>query len=256
MEVSLSADFKLIAHESLGDRVYNSISLALMTGALRAGDRLRIRELAAKMGVSVTPVRDAILRLVQDDALILRSPRDIRVPDLSTEQYVAIRNVRIELEGMAAEEAALKATSKDIQHLKELIQRNERAIRDGDWARGTECNQQFHFAVVNIAQTDILLSILQRLWIRTGPLVAQVYGQGGLKMVKHHHPILAAIEARDPAAARAAVRDDILEGGEVVLGAKKGTRARKSTRAGRKATPVKRQRRAAARTNVKAYSPV
>ena len=80
------ARFSTVQYESMGDRVYMQIASALIEGKLKPGDRLRIRELAAELGTSVTPVRDAILRLVQDGALVMRSARDIGVAQVSLAQ--------------------------------------------------------------------------------------------------------------------------------------------------------------------------
>jgi DNA-binding GntR family transcriptional regulator len=201
----------------LGEQAYNSLAEALMKGALHAGDRLRIRAIARDLGTSVTPVRDAVLRLVQDDALIMRNSRDIRVPAISSDEYTQIRNIRIELEGLAAAQAAEVAISKDIARLEELIRVNELAIRQRDYARGTELNQIFHAELAKIGRAPVLLGVLHRLWMRIGPLISDAYEAGGRKMVEHHYTVLEAIKARDPSAARAAVRTDILEGSVIVL---------------------------------------
>src|SRR5690625_1562774 len=116
--------FKAIQHENMGDKVYSEIAAALMEGKIKPNDKLRIRELAASLGTSVTPVRDAILRLVQDGALTMRSPRDIRVAEIDLEQYLEIRDIRLKLEGMAAARAAENSTKTDIQKMKKLIERN------------------------------------------------------------------------------------------------------------------------------------
>ncbi|OPH17657.1 GntR family transcriptional regulator, partial [Azospirillum brasilense] len=68
-------DLTLLEHDNLGGTIYQKLCEALMKGAFKPNDRLKIRDLADRLGTSVTPVRDAILRLVQDQALVLRSPR-------------------------------------------------------------------------------------------------------------------------------------------------------------------------------------
>lgn len=226
-------EFKLVEHENLGELAYNSISEALMQGRLRAGERLRIRDIASKMGTSVTPVRDAILRLVQDEALILQNPRDIRVPSLSIAQYEEIRGIRVELEGMAAEKAAVLAKPKDIKRLEALMRENEAAIKARDFARGIEINQLFHFELANIAKAHILQGILNRLWVRMGPLIADAYESGGRRMVDHHPPIVDAIRKGDSAGARAAVREDIVGAGEIIVAS-----IRKQSQAESNAPPI------------------
>ncbi|MDJ1159187.1 GntR family transcriptional regulator [Chelatococcus sp. SYSU_G07232] len=210
-------EFKAIDHSNLGELVYQNIANALMKGALRPDDRLKIRDLAQKMGTSVTPVRDAILRLVQDGALLLKSPRDIRVPILRHDQYLEIRTIRLQLEGLAAEGAARRARPADIERLAALVADNERAFAEQDYARATELNQIFHFELANIAEMPILRGILRNLWLQMGPVISAAYEVGGRTMIDHHYDVLDAIRRRDPAAARKAIREDILSGGGVIL---------------------------------------
>ena len=75
--------FENVSYESKGDQIYSQLAQALVKGQLLPGERLKIRELSVQMGTSVTPVRDAILRLVQDGVLVMLSPRDIRVRRLT-----------------------------------------------------------------------------------------------------------------------------------------------------------------------------
>lgn len=213
-------DMTLIDRENLGDIVYNKLSAALIEGALRPNDRLRIRELAQQLGTSVTPVRDAILRLVQDQVLVIRGLRDIRVPSLSLAQYKEIRDLRIELEGLAAERAALNARPADVKELEKLIRVNETAIRKGDIAAAIVINQQFHLRLPAIAGMPMLAAILKRLWMQMGPLISELYEAGGRSMIEYHYPVLDAVRSGAGAAARQAITQDILLGGEVILRSK------------------------------------
>ena len=68
----MSYPLDAITHTYLGSNVYAQLRNALITGGLKPDDRLRIRELAAQLGTSVTPVRDAILQLAKEKALVLK----------------------------------------------------------------------------------------------------------------------------------------------------------------------------------------
>ncbi|WP_174875545.1 GntR family transcriptional regulator [Vogesella oryzae] len=206
-----------LEHDNLGSTVYRLLSNALIEGRLKPGERLKIRELAARLGTSVTPVRDAILRLVQEQALTMKSARDIRVPHMTVARYLEIRTIRIRLEGLAAEMAAQRADAAQIAQLEELVRQNQQAIADGDIARGCDLNQRFHFALVDIAGMPFLQGILFRIWLQMGPLIAEVYAAGGDDMLDYHYPLLAAIRAHDGAAAARAIGDDLLYGGQVIL---------------------------------------
>ena len=136
--------FESVSYESKGDQIYSQLAQALVKGQLLPGERLKIRELSVQMGTSVTPVRDAILRLVQDGVLVMLSPRDIRVRRLSLDEYLEIRNIRVELEGMAASQAALRATPEDVARLMAQVRLNEDAVRRGATAQAIELNKDFH----------------------------------------------------------------------------------------------------------------
>ncbi|WP_269932770.1 GntR family transcriptional regulator [Aminobacter sp. HY435] len=201
--------FRAVEHDNLGEVVYGQLSDALIKGRFAPGARLTIRDLAQSLGTSVTPVRDAILRLIQDEALVQKSAREVRVPVMTLERYLEIRQIRMKLEGLAAREAALKAEATDMARLSELIDRNERAISDRDWSAALELNQTFHFALAEIANMNVLRGILGRLWLQMGPMIAASYQHGGRAMIDHHHVILQAIGARDADKAERAIVDDI-----------------------------------------------
>lgn len=209
--------FNHIEFENMGDKVYAVLSKALISGNLKPNERLKIRELASDLGTSVTPVRDAILRLVQDGALLMRSARDIRVAEIDLREYLEIRDIRLELEGMSAARAANIATPADIERIEQLISLNEQAIIDGDLQEASSLNQQFHFEYCKIADMPILYGILERLWLKMGPLIAQCYEEGGRQMIDGHYELLKAMQNKDSRAAKIAIQTDILTGGNVLL---------------------------------------
>ena len=200
---------KEISRESLGHTIYGRVAQDLIRGKLRPNQKITIRGLAESLGTSSTPVRDAVQRLLQDNALEQRTLRDVRVPVLTTAAYLEITAIRAELEGLAAAGAAMAATEKDIAMLQRLVVRNEQACADGRWPLAIEMNQKFHFALAEIAGMPILLDVLTRLWLRTGPLISGYYTTSHEDMVALHHQIIAACEARDATAARAAMQADI-----------------------------------------------
>lgn len=209
--------FETLERENLGETVYSRVAEALIKGRFAPDARLTIRDLAQSLGTSVTPVRDAILRLIQDEALVQKSAREVRVPVITLGRYREIRQIRLKLEGLAAREAALKAAAKDVEHLRGLIALNERAIADKNWTEGLALNQTFHFALADIADMVVLRGILNRLWLQMGPLIAESYHEGGRAMIENHYAVLAAVEKQDADAAERAIVADITEGGKVIL---------------------------------------
>lgn len=221
-------DLDPIDHESLSNTVYATLCDALIQGRFQPGDRLKIRDLAGQLGTSVTPIRDAILRLAHDEAIVFRSARDIRIPDVSEDRYLEIRSIRIRLEALAAETAAQLATRADIDALETLLRGNEEALKNGDRLAGTRFNQAFHLALPKIARLPVLDGILHRIWLQMGPLIADSYLQGGRAMVDYHYPVIDALRRHDSAAAAKAIVDDIVLGGKAIMDRVEQAKARDS----------------------------
>lgn len=211
------SELKTLEHHNLGEVVYRKLSQALMRGRFAPDTRLTIRELATSLGTSVTPVRDALLRLIQDEALIQKTPRDIRVPVLNQSRYEEIRTIRVRLEGLAAQQAAHKADKTDISHLWKLVEDNEKALENRQWSEALSMNQMFHSQLVEIAEMPVLNSIINRLWLQMGPLIADAYQHGGRMMIDHHYKIVEAIERSDAQAAEEAVVHDILTASTLII---------------------------------------
>ncbi|GHC77871.1 GntR family transcriptional regulator [Limoniibacter endophyticus] len=207
----------ILDRENLSNRAYTTLCEALVKGHYKPGDRLKIRDLAEQFGTSVTPVRDAILRLAQDEAIVFQSARNIRIPIVTKPRYLEIRAIRMRLEALAAETAARRASQEDITRLERILENNETAIRNKDGIRGADFNQAFHFEIASIADMPQLYSILQRLWLQMGPLISQVYLEGGRSMINHHYTILNALREHDPVGAGAAMITDISSGGQALL---------------------------------------
>lgn len=202
--------------DNKGIQIYNELANSLMMGERLPNERIKIRELAQLMNTSVTPVRDAVLRLVQDGAFVMHSPRDIRICSLTLDEYLEIRSIRLELEGMVAETAARLATPADIVLLETILTNNESALSQHDFKASIQHNQQFHFELCRIANMPILTDILKQLWIKIGPLIAQAYPMGGRDMIDHHYALLQSIAQKDSQAARIHMQTDILSGGEAL----------------------------------------
>ncbi|WP_047532311.1 GntR family transcriptional regulator [Pseudomonas sp. 11/12A] len=210
--------FDAITHTYLGSNVYSQLRNALITGSLKPDDRLRIRELASQLGTSVTPVRDAILQLAKEKALVLKTPKDIRVPVLDSAAYLEIRTLRLNLEGLGAETAARLATSNDLKRIDANIQLNLEAINNRDLPEALRLNSEFHFLIAEAARMPLLRSYLDSLWMRAGPLIAQAYAHFSLTMaIEHHIEVLNALRQQDAAAAKHAIQADILDGNQKML---------------------------------------
>ena len=99
------AELAPVASPSLSDAIYRQLCERLMRGQLKPEQRLKIRDLAQALGVSETPVREAIFQLVREGAVELKPRHYLRVRRLSLAQYMELREIRLQLEPLAAERA-------------------------------------------------------------------------------------------------------------------------------------------------------
>lgn len=204
-----------VGRENLTGRVYEELRTALFEGRMRPGQRLKIRDLAAAMQVSETPVREAVVQLAREKALRVDAARSITVAGLTLQQYLELRSIRLELEAMAAEAAALRILPDAIGQLDAAHARLVAAEEAGDATAANRANWDFHHGLYRAAALPELLAIIEGIWLRNGPMHVFLYPDARPTYPgRHRHcDILDGLRARDPAATRAALRADLLEGG-------------------------------------------
>jgi DNA-binding GntR family transcriptional regulator len=206
-----------VVHEPLHERVYQEITRSLMTGKIVPGDRLTVRSVAAALQVSPMPVRAAISRLVAKGAFSLMNGTAV-VPPMTRRRFLELREVRIQVEGLAAEKAASGITSDELDRLAVLCEELTRATDAGDEALYLEKNRQLRFTIYHAARSQTLLDVIEMLWLQVGPFF--IYVTRNLSThheIDHHFDALAALRARDGPAARRAIERDTLESGEHLL---------------------------------------
>jgi DNA-binding GntR family transcriptional regulator len=204
---------------SLSARTYVALKDALIAGNFRPGQRLLMQELATQLGTSVTPVREACMRLVSERGLEVRSGRFVTVPDLTVARYMEIRTIRMALEGLAAGLAAKNITPSQLKAVTDLQEQFEESDRAHDSKQAIVLNREFHFMVYGIPGLDMLTSHIESLWISMGPILNVFYNDVAptyVGAVEHRH-LIKALRARDGDKARDAVQMDIERGGEALL---------------------------------------
>jgi DNA-binding GntR family transcriptional regulator len=201
-----------LVRESLSTQLYVSLRLALMNGQYEPGHRFTISGLAEEYGTSITPVREAIFRLVSERALEMRAATSVQVPRFSTDQLLEIQAVRYELEGRAAYEAAARATAAKLDELEQIHARF--IIAAGrDPGEASLLNRDFHFALLRLSGMPILEGICENMWTLIGPILRLFHIRMPVRDIasdQHkHHEILAALRAGDRERSRRAIQEDI-----------------------------------------------
>ncbi|MCZ8108852.1 MAG: GntR family transcriptional regulator [Burkholderiales bacterium] len=212
---------------TLGERVRVILSERLIAGEYSPGSKLSLRKLADTLGVSMTPVREAINRLVADRAVEVTPNRAVRVPTMTVSQFRELTQLRIDIEGMAAFRAAGLRNDADIPEMEvlEAAFREEGRKKKPDLAKVVAANQRLHFAIYRATRSSMLVEIISGLWLKAGPILNLDMRSSPERLASSHALGLhaAAVEAiarRDGEAARAAIAADIHNASEFIIARK------------------------------------
>ena len=190
------------------DQTYKALRDAIQKGELKPGTRLREVEVAQWLGMSRTPVREALSRL-EADGLIVNDPhRGMIVTELDRRMVSELYVMRQVLEGTAAALAARHASDEEIAALREIADRDR---GNSEPARLASNNRLFHDALYLCAHNRYLLKTLNTLresMALLGDTTLALPGRSETAL-EEHQAIIAAIEGHDPVAAEAAARAHI-----------------------------------------------
>ena len=204
--------------ETLAEAAYEQVAASLMDGAYIPGDRVATRALATDLGVSATPAREAMLRLVSEGALELKNARTVVVPTLTAQRLREIYCVRHALEPMMAEHAAKSLTSDDIRRLERAQERMQAAYDRQDYRTVFRENREFHFRIYGAAGMPLILTFIQAAWLRIGPTFRLLYPTLAVPSdaLRIHEAAIAAAREADADKLRQSISDD-LRRGEILL---------------------------------------
>lgn len=199
------------ASTSLGTSVYNELRQRLVDGRLKPGQRLREIELSDMLGVSRTPVREAIKRLESEGFAVYASRRGAIISELTPDQAAELYAVREILEGSAANFAARYASESEILVLEDLLEKHREAGEDAETL--SRINRQFHHMIYRTAHNRYLLDLLSTAQDYMLLLHKTTYYAPGRPetALEEHCQIVNAIKARDSQAAETAARQHIRE---------------------------------------------
>lgn len=147
---------------SVADRVHRALRARILAGELAPGARLHQEALSAELGVSRTPLREAIQRLASDGLVDVLPNRGARVADVKPEDMEAAYTARLVIEPAAAAMAATAATGEDVAAMRGAIDEHRAALEDAHEAFGA--NRRFHLAVMRASQNTYLLRFAETLW--------------------------------------------------------------------------------------------
>lgn len=213
-----------LTRQTLRGDVYLQLRDLLLYGRAMPGEQLSLRTIAEALGVSVMPVREAVHRLVAEQALELTSNRALRVPLLTVSQFREITSIRVNLEGLATAQAATRLDEAGYQTIEAQHLRFSREIssKRPDKNRLIAFNKDLHFAIYNQAGMPMLMQMIESLWLRIGPILNYDLRSGSVRVASrapddHHARLVDALKRRDAVAASNALQDDIQGAADFII---------------------------------------
>lgn len=196
-------------YSSKSDMVTATLRELIMVGELKPGEQLRQRQLSSRLGVSQTPVREALRRLESEGLVVSDAFRGSTVAEARMGATEENYQVRAALEGLGAALAAAVITEEQLAHLEDLHQRLTAvtAVTD-DHDAYAQLNREFHFSIYSYANSPLLLSLMRLLWASMpgGPKVLRSHAESA----DQHAQLLDALRSRDSGRAGEVTRQHIL----------------------------------------------
>jgi DNA-binding GntR family transcriptional regulator len=215
---------------NLEDETYEQLRQALIDGHFSPGQTFTIRALAEVFGTSPMPVRDALKRLVAEQALDQLPNRSVRVPLMSRARFQEVLQIRLSLEPMIAARAAAHVTPELVAAMAEDHQQMCQAVLQGEVAHYLAANRRFHFRLYEAAATVVMLPLIEALWMQVGPYLNEVFGApqrsadpqppDSTRHAAHHHTaVLQALRRHDAPATAQAIWQDLSDAADSILAA-------------------------------------
>jgi len=193
--------------------VYEQLRSMILFGDLAPGQAVTIQGLTARLGAGMTPVREALRRLISEGALVHQDNRRVSVPMLGPSCAEELGFMRKTLETELTRRAALRMTEDRLDLLESCDSDLNAAIARGDIGGYLTHNYRFHALIYAGADAPIMTATVDRLWLRFGPSLRVVCGRFGTSnLPDKHHDLLIALRNGHVDGAAAAMAEDVEQG--------------------------------------------
>lgn len=201
-------------------KAYLKLRKMVLFGELAPKQAVTIQGLTQALDAGMTPVREALRRLISEGALVQEGNRRVCVPELTHTGALELGFMRETLEPKLAFEAAKRMQNDVFDTLVGIDKLLDEAIRQGDIAGYLTQNYRFHAAIYQTADAPIIAETVDRLWLRFGPSLRVVCGRSGTQNLPDKHAdLLDALRRADPDAAAHAMKADVAQGIEQICSA-------------------------------------
>lgn len=217
-EIARKPAGKSVAAAPVHEQVYQKLRAQILFGEMAPGQAVTIQGLTDSLGAGMTPVREAIRRLISDGALMFQGNRRVSVPVLSAEDVEQLIFVRRTIEAELARRAVRFSTPELVAELEQIDAELDSAIAAGDVSGYLLHNYRFHSVLYAQSHAPILADMAERLWLRFGPSLRVVCGRFGTQnLPDRHKEMLAALRVGDIEGVGLAIEQDVDQGVQMVI---------------------------------------
>ena len=155
-----------IFRSTLAEQVCQQLKKRIINQELKPGSRLILSRIAAELGTSLTPVREAVMMLVKDGLVEMVPHKGVRVAKPTQNNFENLFTVRRVLEGLAVRLAAPKLSIADFKVMDEILESGEKSLSAGDSESWLEADEKLHDFIIHKSSNDLLIQILSSIWDR------------------------------------------------------------------------------------------
>jgi len=209
--------FKKIDNKTLRQKVYEQLKEKMISAEILPGEQISLRELAAKLGVSLMPVREALWQLEAERIVVIESNRKMWVNRLSPKDIEEILRIRLKLETMAVEMACDLRPNSVLRKIRSLLSDIHAAVEiPNEYLR---TNREFHFIIYSLAESPILFDLIRGLWTRIGPYISLVTRERKdiITSMDFHDAMYEGLAERDKGKISKAISDDLTTAAKVII---------------------------------------
>jgi DNA-binding GntR family transcriptional regulator len=203
--MSTGSDPEFAARPQLSDDVARYVRRRIFNGVFPAGEYLRLDQLAAEMGISVTPVREALLNLRAEGLLVQHPRRGFMVLAVTARDIVDVAEVQAFIGGELAARAAKNITDEQLVELEGIQDELEVAYEHTDLERTVRLNHEFHRMINVVADSAKLTQVMSTITRYAPESVFPTLPGWPEQSISDHRLVIAALQNRDAERARAAM---------------------------------------------------
>lgn len=199
---------RIVRRGSLKDLAYQEIKELLVSGKLKPDRLYSAQHFAQLLGVSRTPVREALLRLANEGFLVCREVKGFQIKEFSRKEVEDVLETRAVIETHVVKVLAGRLNDADLAHLRQCYQQMTAYAAEGDESGFLEADQEFHMSLVRRSGNHLLLSIMENIRSQIALFGLKILGQSRsfADIIQEHADILESLGGTDKRKAAQAMR--------------------------------------------------